>query len=353
MQVKAAMTIDTLQARGNYTLSTWLNKAQGPFTVDVSGLKVTAKANLGVERDGKLRAQDIVIDLGFSTIAVNFKNLGFFGGMFQGIINTVGNVIFDSIKPYVLKEAYAKARAEINAKLDEVADMPFPNSISPLDMVIIDVRRKVRDMKLDPYQVKDYNKTVSIFTVALSNTWVTGISSFQRDGNITLTIKNNTVIADFDIGTQKLEGRAQWDISAVAGLVSRAGTASFSVEYISARIILGQPLDTRKKPIFKGIDLEIGNIQVRWNRAGTVDYIIEFVVNILPNLLRYQIMDAIEGPVKEKIQQELDKIDMEEKLKKDILPKLDQMGNEGFKLSALQDPETQNKVYDEDEFFNF
>lgn len=348
------MNIDTLQARGNYTLSTWLNRAQGPFTVDVSGLKITARANLGVERDGKLRAQDIVIDLGFRTIAVNFENLGFFGGMFQGIINTVGNVIFDSIKPYVLKEAYTKARAEINAKLDEVAgDMKFPNSISPLDMVIIDVRKKVRDMKLDPYHIKDYNTTVSIFTVALSGTWITGISSFQRVGNITLKMENQTAIADFEIGTQKLEGRTQWDISAIGGLMSRAGTASFSVEYISARIILGQPLDTREKPIFKGIDLEIGNIQVRWNGAGTIDYVIEFVINILPNLLRYQIMDAIEGPIKEKMQQELDKINVEEKIKNDILPKLDQMEGKGFKLSSLKDPETENKVYDEDEFFNF
>ncbi|XP_072935637.1 uncharacterized protein [Epargyreus clarus] len=353
MEVHAAMAIDKLQARGNYTMTTWLSKVQGPFTVDVTGIKITAKATLGVERDGKLRAQGMNIDISFSTIAMNFENAGFLGSMLQGVVNSVGTFLFDSIKPYILKEAYTTARTEINNKLDEVAgDMQFPNSISPLDMVIVDLRKKVREMEMDPYQIKDYNTTVSIFTVTLSNTWITGISSFHRVGNITLNLENNTVVADFEIGTQKLEGTTQWDLSAIGGLISRAGTTSFSVEYISGRIILAQPLDTRKKPIFKDLSLEIGNIQVRFNGAGTADYVIEFAVNILPNLLRYQIMDALEGPIQEKVQQELDKINVEEIIKQE-LPKVDEMQEKGLKLSALRVPTNQDEPYDEDEFFNF
>ena len=354
MQVQAALTIDALQARGNYTMSTWLNSARGPYTVDVTGLKIKANAGLGVERDGKLRAQNIVIDLNFDTIAVNFENLGFFGGMFQGIINSVGSFLFDSIKPYILKEAYTKARTEINNKLDEVVgDMQFPNSISPLDMVIADARKKVRALGMDPYKVKDYNTSVSVFGVALTGTWLTGISSFQRVGNLTLKIENKTAIADFEIGTQKLDGRTQWDISAISGLMSKAGTAQFSVEYISARIVLGQPLDTREKPEFRSLDLEVGNIQVRFNGAGTLDYVIEFAVNVLPNLLRYQIMDAIEAPLREKIQQELDKMDVEDMIKQK-LPKVDEIQASGFKLSTvLVGTDLPEEAYDEDEFFNF
>ena len=349
----AGLAIDKLQARGNYTMSTWINRVDGPFTVDITGIKVTAKGNLGVERDGKLRAQDIVIDIGFSTIAMNFQNAGFFGSMLQGVVNSIGIFLFDSIKPYILKEAYSKAREEINKKLDEFAgDIQFPNSISPLDMVIADVRKKVRDMEMDPYKINDYNTTASMFTVSLTHTWVTGISSFQRVGNITLKLENNTVVADFEIGTQKLEGTTQWDIVAISGLLSRAGRASFSVEYISGRIILAQPLDTRKKLQFRDLDLEVGNIQVRFDGAGTLDYIIEFVVNILPNLLRYQIMDALEGPIKERVQQELNKINVEEMIK-DNLPKIDEMQQSGFKLSALRVTSDKEEPYDEDEFFNF
>lgn len=346
------MSIDSLQARGNYTMSTWLSRTQGPFTVDVTGLIITAKAGLGVERDGKLRAQGINIDLSFSTIAVNFENLGVFGSFFQSVINSVGSFLFDSIKPYILKEAYTKVRTEINTKLEEFAgDMQFPNSISPLDMVVNDVRKKIQDMDLDPYRVKDYNTTVSLFTVSLENTWITGVSAIQRVGNITLKMENRTAIADFEIGTQRLAGRTQWDISAIRGLMDRTGTASFSVEYITARFILGQPLDTRKKIEFRDIDLEIGNIQVRCDGAGTLDYAIEFLVNILPNLLRYQIMDAIERPLKERIQQMLDTINTEE-LIKSKLPEIDAVQKSGFKLSALRNSDVAEK-FDEDEFFNF
>lgn len=347
------MAIDHLQARGNYTMSTWMSRAQGPFTVVVTGLVVHARAGLGVERDGKLRAQEIKIDLAFSTIAVDFENLGMFGNLFQGIINSAGTIIFDSIKPYILKEAYAKARIEINSKLENFAgDMEFPNSISPLDMVVTDVRKKLRDSGWDPYKVKDYNTTVSLLTVSLENTWITGISSILRVGNITLKMENNTAVADLEIGTQRLEGRTQWEISAISGLMSKAGAASFTVEYITARFVIGQPLDTRKKIQFRDIDLEIGNIQVRFDGTGTLDYVVEFLVNVLPNLLRYQIMDAMEGPLKERIQQELNTINSEELIKAK-LPEIDAMQNKGFKLSSLRNSDVNDQPFGEDEFFNF
>ena len=342
-----------MQARGNYTISSWFSSSKGPFTVDITGLKIIAKANVGVERDGKLKAQDIHVDLSFSSIATNFENLGFLGGVVQSLINNGGAAIFDSSLPAILKEVYPKARTEINNKLEEVAgDLQFPNSISPLDMVICDLRNKVSDMKLDPYRVQDYNTSVSIFTVYLSNTWVLGISSFQRVGNITLKMENNTAIADFEIGTQKLEGRTQWDIGAVGNIVSRAGTASFTIEYLSARVVIAQPLDTRKTPEFRDIDFDIGNIQIRWNGAGTIDYVIEFAVNVIPNLLRYQIMDGLEGPLKERIQQELDKLNVDALIKQE-LPRVDQIQETGFKLSSLKSPVVAKDRYDEDEFFNF
>ncbi|XP_061721251.1 uncharacterized protein LOC133528057 [Cydia pomonella] len=353
MEVTAALLIDNLQAKGNYTLSTWLNRNNGPFTVHVRGLHITAKANLGVERDGKLRAQDITMDMSFSSMVANFENLGTFASMLQSVINSAGTLLFDSIKPFVLKEAYTKARNGINEKLEQVAgDVQFPNSVSPLDMVIADARKIVQDKGMDPYQVKDYNTTVSVFTVSLTNIWITGISSFHRVGNITLKMENNTAIADFEIGTQRMLGTLQWDFSAIRGLVKRSGTASFSVEYLNARIVLAQPLDVRNTPEFRELDLELGNIQVRCDGAGTLDYVIELSVNILPNLLRYQIMDASEGLIKGKVQQELNKINVEETIKEE-LPKVDEIQQQGFKLSSLKDIPSVTESFDEDDFFNF
>jgi hypothetical protein len=58
--------------------------------------------------------------------------------------------------------------------------------------------------------------------------------------------------------------------------------------------------------------------------AGTLDYAIEFVVNVLPNLLRYQIVNAIEGPVKTRLQDIMDSIDVEEMIE-EKLPQLDEL----------------------------
>lgn len=65
---------------------------------------------LEVASDGKLQAQNIDLDLTFEKIDMDFKNLGFLGSVFQSMINSVGTFIFDSIKPFILKEINTKAR---------------------------------------------------------------------------------------------------------------------------------------------------------------------------------------------------------------------------------------------------
>lgn len=63
---------------------------------------------------------------------------------------------------------------------------------------------------------------------------------------------------------------------------------------------------------------------MRSDGAGTLDYVFEFVINIVPNLLRAQIMDALENPIKTEIQKEMDKINVERLLKKNI-PNIEKM----------------------------
>lgn len=81
---------------------------------------------------------------------------------------------------------------------------------------------------------------------------------------------------------------------------------------------VSQSMDTRNAPQLEDIQLELGNIQIRFDGAGTLDYVIEFAVNVLPNLLRYQIMDALENPVKQRIQLELNKVNVERIVKENI-----------------------------------
>lgn len=217
------------------------------------------------------------------------------GSIFQGIINGAPNLVFDSMKPFMLKEAYSKIRTEIDTKVkDLMADQKLPNSISPLDMAIGEARRRVREMGFDPFLVKNYNHTVGIFTCQLKNTWIQGVSGFYRVGNLILGLDNNTVtignlfllnqnrnyvenqkkkqffvtfsfcFEEMNLGTQEIMGSTDWEVTAGKGMITRTGHVQFFVQYIQATVVISQKLDTRNQPQIKDLQLELGNIQVRY-----------------------------------------------------------------------------------------
>lgn len=90
-------------------------------------------------------------------------------------------------------------------------------------------------------------------------------------------------------------------------------------------------MDTSQHPNIDDIQVELGNIQIRFDGLGTVDYVVELAVNVIPNLLRYQIMDALEKPIKLKIQEALDQVNVERIIKENA-KKLDS----GKGLEGLQ-----------------
>lgn len=296
-----------------------MSKSNGPFHVILKNVTVTAAANLMVQMDGQLTTDTINMDITFKDMAMDFQNLGFLGSVFQGIMNSAPNLVFDGMKPFMLKEADQKMRGEINGNIKNMmGDRRLPNSISPLDMAIAEGRKKVREMGYDPFHIPNYNKTVGVFSISTINTYITGASSFYRVGEIVLAMENNTVSSKFLVGTQKIYGSTQWEVGMGVGLVSRIGHAQFSVEHIKVGVDVSQALDTRKHPQINDLQIRLGNIQVRMDGAGTIDYVMEFLVNVLPNILRYQITDAIENPIKTRIQEKFNQIDVEKAIKENF-----------------------------------
>lgn len=118
-EVSVVVRIDKLDIRGLYTLSSWLSRSTGNFTSKLTGVNVEGLARLEVATDGKLKAENIDMDLTFDKIDLDFKNLGFFGSVFQGVINSVGSFLFDSIKPFILKEVNTNVRYNILEFLGE------------------------------------------------------------------------------------------------------------------------------------------------------------------------------------------------------------------------------------------
>ncbi|XP_015111892.1 uncharacterized protein LOC107037713 [Diachasma alloeum] len=322
MQVSVELTIDILHIRGLYNAQYLWSASDGNFTVILKDVVIQGLAKLQVGIDGKLYAEDIDMDLTFGTIDMDFTNLDGIAYLFQSFVNSLGSFLFDSIKPFILKEVNTNVKGEVNKQISQLPQY-FPNSISPFDMAVAEARKQVSDMGYDPYRIKDYSQSGGIFTVTSTHTWLTGLASFYRMGNITLTMENGTVYAVVDVGTQEIEGRTHWEVSVIGGFLSRAGTVSFTVQYFRVQVKLSQPLDTRKRASLEELNLELGNIQARIHGAGTLDYLMEAGINVLPNLLRYQIMDAIEGPLKKRLQDELDKVDVE-KLIHEKIPEIEE-----------------------------
>lgn len=116
------------------------------------------------------------------------------GSIFQSFVNNAPNLVFDTMKPFMLKDAYTKLKTEIDTNVEKLmGDKSLPNSISPLDMAIAEGRKKIRDMGYDPFIVRSYNHSVGMFSIKLTNTWISGVSSFYRVGDIIASMSNNTI----------------------------------------------------------------------------------------------------------------------------------------------------------------
>jgi len=103
-------------------------------------------------------------------------------------------------------------------------------------------------------------------------------------------------------------------------VIRKEGVMGFRLEYLRAQVKLQQPANLEKLPTVDGIELELGNIGVLSDGAGTLDYILEAFFNIIPNLFRKQIINSLEPIVSQAIEDELKKLNLEEiieeKLKK-------------------------------------
>uniref|UniRef100_A0A1B6DLS9 Lipid-binding serum glycoprotein N-terminal domain-containing protein n=1 Tax=Clastoptera arizonana TaxID=38151 RepID=A0A1B6DLS9_9HEMI len=318
MKVEIVVYIEKLEVLGNYTLNPtfWPSKTRGNCNITLSDVFIQGLAKLEIALLGNLEATDIDMDIVVDNIALDFQNLGFFASMFQKTINTIGPFILESIKPLIMQEVNNDIRQKINTNFKKL-NTTLSNSISPLDMAIYEGRKFVRKNGYDPLALDSFNFNAGIFSLEITSIWIKGLASFYRVGNITVKMENNTLHFVLDIGTQELKGNCEWKCSTVT-ILSKSGEMSFTLEYLNVKAKINQSLDIRKKPILDDLIIDIGNIQLLCDGAGTFDYILEAIVNILPNILRYQIMMAVEEPLQKKIQEILNSYDMESKIEQSL-----------------------------------
>lgn len=75
-KVKAEIEFDEVRVIGNYTLSSLFSTTRGPFFVTLTHIVATGNASIGVELDGIIRTQNILMDINFANLTMDFQNLG-------------------------------------------------------------------------------------------------------------------------------------------------------------------------------------------------------------------------------------------------------------------------------------
>ncbi|XP_022169146.1 uncharacterized protein LOC111032955 isoform X1 [Myzus persicae] len=326
MKVYVLLKIKRMYVLGNYTLRSWLSRpASGPFNVTLIDVEAAAEAALEPDEDGNLQATETEMDMQFRDCELDFKNLGFAASMMQGIISTMGSVLFEGIKPFIITEVNTNLRADVNAQVKAITSKLPKMTVPVPDMAVAEGRAYVRRMGFDPYHIADRHIAEGPLNFTITELTVSGLSEFKRVGDIGLQIRGPVLQMSVHVITGAVNGSLRW--SYLLGLTKtfgRTGVSNFTVDHIQVRALVNQTLDIRNKPVLEKLDIEVGKIEVQMDRKEPLDFVIEMAVNSLPSLLRHIIVDALEEPIKMKVQTILDEVQVE-KLVEDRLPELDRM----------------------------
>lgn len=255
--------------------------------------------------------------------------------MVSDLMNNVGVFIFNQVKPFVLKEVNSNVKSDLNKMLSSMK-RPFPDSIPPLDLFVAEGRKYAREKGFDPLPVEDYKYTTGLLTVDVTNISLSGLSSFYRTGNVTVSIKNRTIALDSHVATQMLEGKCTWKTS-MGQFASSYGTTGFTVQFVQVRTKFNQSFDLSHKPNLDLIDVKLGNVQLSMNGLGTIDYILEFLANVFPNVLRFEIVDGIEEILRQRIQTVLGALDVEQLVEKQLVDNLVTAFNDNQTVTVFDD----------------
>lgn len=299
--------MEKLELIGNYSYHDWvMNYYHGGFNVMIWNGFTKCSAELKITTDGELSADKINMDLASNDkMNIKIENAGLVG-LF---VNSMGESLFYAIKPYFFNLMSNNIRDMLNNGLKRI-NITFPNSIKPLDLGVAEFRKFLKNNGFDPHYMADYQYASNIYSVDVTHIAFTGLSSIYRFGDVKMQMENYTVNTVVTAETEVLEGTCEWE-AGIAGILTKSGQSSFTIEYVNIMMSVNQSLDIRKKPKIVDLKVTLGNIQLRMDGAGTLDYLAEAVVNVLPNVLRYQILQAAETPMRRKIQEALDNTDIE------------------------------------------
>ncbi|XP_068216781.1 uncharacterized protein [Palaemon carinicauda] len=292
---------------GAYEWPGWWSTSEGEANITMTNIQLTGNLILGIDDDGILTADSLKFTLYYQELIPHFTGLA----ADHSLMVSAVDVFFDSIiEPLLVGGLGDKLKALINRKLqDAFREKPFPDSISPVDYFIAKTRRDLRQ-KFDPFIIerKEINMAWEM-TLVLKDINLSGLSTIHRTHEVSAEFIDNAIFATVQIGAQELKGGADWSLSA-ALFPAISGHIDIEIESLDITVELRQPANIRSPPVLRKIDIQLGNLAVRSAGERTMDYAVELLVNIVPNIFRNVIMDKVEPKLHQVIQKQLNGLDL-------------------------------------------
>lgn len=297
----------SLMETGSYQCTWSLINCSGIFSLSVKNARWHCNGELKITESGSLAVSKIELDLKHrDDMKIYIQD----GGLIGHFLNNFGDVIFESMKSYILQVINKNAENFLNEQFKKLKIM-LPNSIPPLDIFTFEARKLVKSSMYDPFRIPDYQYANNILLFEIKRTLVYGASTFYRTGNIKAILRNHTIQAIVNFGTDRIRGDSEWELG-LLGVYTKFGKATFFVDYVNVAVNVTQPLDLTKKPKIADMNIQLGNLQLTMDTYGIVEYVLEFVVNLVVNWLRNQIVQLLGTQITSQVEEILSRVDLEE-----------------------------------------
>ncbi|XP_013784473.1 uncharacterized protein LOC106468582 [Limulus polyphemus] len=324
MEASVEMFVQLMRLEGEYMLKgsvTFFSiDGGGEFWMNISDIVTLGRAKLQIVAVNQtLEVDSIDIDIEVSDIQLHFDNL-FGGGAWSSISNTVLNqlsgIIFDQVKKSMLEEMRESLHKELNAQLHHIPESFIdPESTTIFDDALRRASKQLKNNNLDPIKLPDHKKSFQkklLFfrlygEVKIVNGILIGLSTLHRTGDVLITYEDNAVILEASIGFSNLTGGYDWSANIMG--IGPTGFAFLSIRSISVYLRVRQELQSGKKPLIEAFKIEkIRHLWVDVKGLGSMDLVLEIIVNLVTNALKMTIADAITGPVQKAVQMELNSL---------------------------------------------
>ncbi|KAF2365037.1 Mite allergen group-7 [Trinorchestia longiramus] len=369
LKATVLLRIPRLEVISQYHYSGYWSKTVDTLNVTFIDLDIKITAQLGSDFDAMLQLVDLQVDLIKESLSADFVNAPY--GL--SVVLSAADTFLDTIISGRIDSRVADVTEKINERLKErFSEKRFPAGINPVDLLVAGLKQDLRK-KMDPLKVgskvvhlpagitlnltlephhsphpsyshhfphsphsshsphshhfphsphsphpplqRYFRAHCQTSSARASNISVTGLSTVHRDGEVSLQLIDDRLLLVLQLGSQAVSVQAEVEMS-VSVLPSIVSSVEFTLDSFVIWIEVQQPADVRHPPELRRIHITLGNFRLLSSGESSLSYLLEAVVNGLPNALRSPIIKAIEPLLHKRIQQRLYALDIEEIINK-------------------------------------